>query len=97
MSSPNRIRSWYLMKKSRAVYGWRPSSSIRAEKSMITFGVVVEQPGDRGQVLRMVGHVRQDERRVCGWAAIIRFRCSSSSALGEMRAVEAPGRETPAA
>ena len=38
VSVPNMIRSWYFRKNFRAVYGWRPSSEMRASMSTYMFG-----------------------------------------------------------
>ena len=38
LDAPNNIRSWCFMKSHRAEKGWRPSSDVRALKSMRRLG-----------------------------------------------------------
>ena len=61
---PNRIRSWYLTKKSCAARGWRPMSYSTAPTSVYTFGISSSILPSARQVVRVPAHVRGDERRL---------------------------------
>ena len=84
------MRSWYLMKNLRAVYGWRPSSEMRASMSTYMFGYRSSQSATAARSSASLPKWAQ-MNVVFGCRAMTRCSWASRSwRLGNVVAVEEP-------